>query len=154
MIVQFGGQTPLNLARQLKAAGVPIIGTSPESIDLAEDRKHFGKLLADLGILQPRNGAAMNAQEAVAIANQIGYPVLLRPSYVLGGRAMVIVYDEATLRDYVRRAEELQRAFPILVDHFLENATEIDVDALADGTDVVIARRYAAYRTSGYSFGR
>ena len=139
VIVQFGGQTPLNLARQLKAAGVPIIGTSPESIDLAEDRKHFGKLLADLKILQPQNGAAMNVQEAVEIARQIGYPVLLRPSYVLGGRAMVIVYDEAMLRDYVRRAEELQRAFPILVDHFLENATEVDVDALADGTDVVIA---------------
>jgi carbamoyl-phosphate synthase large subunit len=139
VIVQFGGQTPLNLARQLKAAGVPIIGTSPESIDLAEDRKRFGKLLADLGILQPQNGAAMNADEAVAIAREIGYPVLLRPSYVLGGRAMMIVYDEAMLRDYVRRAEELQRAFPILVDHFLENATEVDVDALADGTDVVIA---------------
>jgi carbamoyl-phosphate synthase large subunit len=118
---------------------VPIIGTSPESIDLAEDRKRFGKLLADLNILQPQNGAAMNAEEAVAIAREIGYPVLLRPSYVLGGRAMMIVYDEAMLRDYVRRAEELQRAFPILVDHFLENATEIDVDALADGADVVIA---------------
>ena len=139
MIVQFGGQTPLNLARSLKSAGVPIIGTSPESIDLAEDRKRFGKLLADLSILQPPNGAAMNAEEAVAIAREIGYPVLLRPSYVLGGRAMMIVYDEAMLRDYVRRAEELQRAFPILVDHFLENATEVDVDALADGTDVVIA---------------
>jgi carbamoyl-phosphate synthase large subunit len=139
VIVQFGGQTPLNLARPLKAAGVPIIGTSPESIDLAEDRKHFGKLLADLKILQPQNGAAMNVQEAVEIAREIGYPVLLRPSYVLGGRAMVIVYDEAMLRDYVRRAEELQRAFPILVDHFLENATEVDVDALADGTEVVIA---------------
>jgi carbamoyl-phosphate synthase large subunit len=139
VIVQFGGQTPLNLAHQLKAAGVPIIGTSPESIDLAEDRKHFGKLLARLNILQPQNGAAMNVQEAVEIAREIGYPVLLRPSYVLGGRAMVIVYDEAMLRDYVRRAEELQRAFPILVDHFLENATEVDVDALADGTEVVIA---------------
>jgi carbamoyl-phosphate synthase large subunit len=139
VIVQFGGQTPLNLARPLKAAGVPIIGTSPESIDLAEDRKHFGKLLADLNILQPQNGAAMNVQEAVEIAREIGYPVLLRPSYVLGGRAMVIVYDEAMLRDYVRRAEELQRAFPILVDHFLENATEVDVDALADGREVVIA---------------
>ena len=139
VIVQFGGQTPLNLARQLKAAGVPIVGTTPESIDLAEDRKHFGKLLSDLGIPQPENGAAMNVQEALAIAGRIGYPVLLRPSYVLGGRAMVIAYDEATLREYVLRAEELQRAFPILVDRFLENATEIDVDALADGTDVVVA---------------
>jgi len=139
VIVQFGGQTPLNLARQLKAAEVPIIGTSPESIDLAEDREHFGKLLADLGIPQPENGAAMNVQEALEIPGRIGYPVLVRPSYVLGGRAMVIAYDEATLRDYVRRAEELQRAFPILVDRFLENATEVDVDALADGKDVVVA---------------
>jgi carbamoyl-phosphate synthase large subunit len=139
VIVQFGGQTPLNLARQLKAAEVPIIGTSPESIDLAEDRKHFGKLLADLGVPQPENGAAMDVQEALEIAARIGYPVLVRPSYVLGGRAMVIAYDEATLRDYVRRAEELQRAFPILVDRFLENATEVDVDALADGQDVVVA---------------
>jgi carbamoyl-phosphate synthase large subunit len=139
VIVQFGGQTPLNLARQLKAAGVPIVGTTPESIDLAEDRKHFGKLLADLGIPQPENGAAMNVQEALAIADRIGYPVLVRPSYVLGGRAMVIAYDQATLREYVQRAEELQRAFPILVDRFLENATEVDVDALADGTDVVVA---------------
>jgi carbamoyl-phosphate synthase large subunit len=139
VIVQFGGQTPLNLARQLKAAGVPIVGTTPESIDLAEDRKHFGKLLADLGIPQPENGAAMNVKEALEIAGRIGYPVLVRPSYVLGGRAMVIAYDEATLREYVLRAEELQRAFPILVDRFLENATEVDVDALADGTDVVVA---------------
>ena len=139
VIVQFGGQTPLNLARQLKAAGVPIVGTSPESIDLAEDRKRFGKLLGDLGIPQPENGAAMNVEEALAIARRIGYPVLVRPSYVLGGRAMVIAYEEATLREYVLRAEELQRAFPILVDRFLENATEVDVDALADGTDVVVA---------------
>jgi carbamoyl-phosphate synthase large subunit len=139
VIVQLGGQTPLNLARELKAAGVPIVGTTPESIDLAEDRKHFEKLLRKLGIPQPESGGAMNVEEAVEIAARVGYPVLLRPSYVLGGRAMVIAYDENTLRDYVRRAEELQRAFPILVDRFLENATEIDVDALADGEDVVIA---------------
>ena len=139
VIVQFGGQTPLNLARELKAAGVPIIGTSPDSIDLAEDRKRFGKLLERLGIPQPENGAAMNVEEARAIAERIGYPVLVRPSYVLGGRAMVIAYDDATLSDYVRRAEELQRAFPILVDRFLESATEVDVDALSDGEDVVVA---------------
>jgi carbamoyl-phosphate synthase large subunit len=139
VIVQFGGQTPLNLARQLKQAGVPIIGTSPESIELAEDRRHFGALLARLGIAQPENGSAMNVEEALAIARSIGYPVLVRPSYVLGGRAMVIAYDETTLADYVRRAEELQRALPILVDRFLENATEVDVDALSDGKDVVIA---------------
>src|SRR5438094_392747 len=139
VIVQFGGQTPLNLARELKAAGVPIIGTPPESIDLAEDRKRFGKLLERMGIPQPENGAATNVKEALEIANRIGYPVLVRPSYVLGGRAMVIAYDDAMLRDYVRRAEELQRAFPILVDRFLEGATEVDVDALADGEDVVVA---------------
>src|SRR5487761_757626 len=139
VIVQFGGQTPLNLARQLKDAGVPIIGTSPESIELAEDRRHFGSLLARLGIAQPENGAAMNVKEAIAIARRIGYPVLVRPSYVLGGRAMVIAYDERTLANYVERAEELQRAFPILVDRFLENATEVDVDALADGERVVVA---------------
>ncbi len=139
VIVQFGGQTPLNLARDLRAAGVPIIGTSPESIDLAEDRERFGKLLAGMGIPQPQNGAAWNVKEALEIAKRIGYPVLVRPSYVLGGRAMVIAYDGATLRNYVRRAEELQRALPILVDRFLEDATEVDVDALADGEDVVVA---------------
>ncbi len=139
VIVQFGGQTPLNLAKELEAAGVPIIGTSPKSIDLAEDRKHFGSLLARMGIPQPENGGAMNVEEARAIANEIGYPVLVRPSYVLGGRAMVIAYDEETLTEYVRRAEELQQAFPILVDRFLEAATEVDVDALSDGQDVVIA---------------
>ncbi len=139
VIVQFGGQTPLNLARQLKGAGVPIIGTSPESIDLAEDRKHFGKLLTRMGIPQPENGAAMNVEEALEIARAIGYPVLVRPSYVLGGRAMVIAYDEGALEHYVRRTEELHRAFPILVDRFLEAATEVDVDALADGEDVVVA---------------
>jgi carbamoyl-phosphate synthase large subunit len=139
VIVQFGGQTPLNLAHQLKSAGVTIIGTAPESIDLAEDRKRFGALLAAMGIPQPENGAAMNADEALAIANRLGYPVLVRPSYVLGGRNMVIAYDDVTLRDYVRRAEELHRALPILVDRFLENATEMDVDALADGDEVVIA---------------
>src|SRR6184192_520744 len=138
-IVQFGGQTPLNLARELKAAGVPVIGTPPESIDLAEDRKRFGKLLERMGIPQPENGAATNVEEALEIANRIGYPVLVRPSYVLGGRAMVIAYDDAMLRDYVRRAAELQRALPILVDRFLEGATEVDVDALADGEDVVVA---------------
>jgi carbamoyl-phosphate synthase large subunit len=139
VIVQFGGQTPLTLARRLKAAGVPIIGTSPESIHLAEDRKHFGKLLARLKIPQPENGTAMNVDEALAAANRIGFPVLVRPSYVLGGRAMVIAYDDAMLRNYAALVEELQGALPILVDRFLENATEVDVDALSDGKDVVIA---------------
>jgi carbamoyl-phosphate synthase large subunit len=139
VIVQFGGQTPLTLARQLKAAGVPIIGTSPESIHLAEDRKQFGKLLSRLKIPQPENGTAMNVEEALTVASRIGYPVLVRPSYVLGGRAMVIAYDEASLGEYAARVEELQGALPILVDRFLENATEVDVDCLADGTDVVVA---------------
>jgi carbamoyl-phosphate synthase large subunit len=139
VIVQFGGQTPLNLARQLKAAGVPIIGTSPESIDLAEDRKHFGNLLVQLGIPQPENGTAMSVNEALEVARRIGYPVLVRPSYVLGGRAMVIAFDQKMLANYVRRAEELEGAFPILIDRFLENATEVDVDALSDGKDVVVA---------------
>src|SRR5206468_4402676 len=100
VIVQFGGQTPLNLALDLKRAGVPIIGTSPESIDLAEDRKHFGRLLVDLGIPQPENGTATSAEEAVRVAREIGLPVLVRPSYVLGGRAMVIAYDEETVEQY------------------------------------------------------
>jgi carbamoyl-phosphate synthase large subunit len=139
VIVQLGGQTPLTLARRLKAAGVSIIGTSPESIHLAEDRKHFGKLLARLKIPQPENGTAMNVEEALAVAKRIGYPVLVRPSYVLGGRAMVIAYDEATLREYAGRVEDLQGALPILVDRFLENATEVDVDCLSDGKGVVIA---------------
>jgi carbamoyl-phosphate synthase large subunit len=138
VIVQFGGQTPLNLARALKAAGVPIIGTSPDSINLAEDREHFGKLLARLGIPHPENGAAMSAEEALEIARRIGYPVLVRPSYVLGGRAMVIAYDEEHLVRYVRRVEELEGALPVLVDRFLENAMEVDVDALSDGEEVVI----------------
>jgi carbamoyl-phosphate synthase large subunit len=139
VIIQFGGQTPLNLAHQLKHAAVPIIGTPPESIDLAEDRRRFGALLQRMSIPQPDAGAAMNVDEALAIANRIGYPVLVRPSYVLGGRAMVIAYRDEMLRDYVRRAEDLHRAFPVLIDRFLENAVEVDVDALCDGGDVVIA---------------
>ncbi|MCL5005199.1 MAG: carbamoyl-phosphate synthase large subunit [Acidobacteria bacterium] len=139
VIVQFGGQTPLNLARQLKAAGVPIIGTSPESINLAEDRKYFGNLLVELGIPQPENGTAMSVHEALEVVRRIGYPVLVRPSYVLGGRAMVVAFDQKMLTNYVRRAEELEGAFPILIDRFLENATEVDVDALSDGKDVVVA---------------
>ena len=139
MIVQFGGQTPLNLALPLKAAGVPIVGTSPESIDLAEDRKRFGKLIEELGIPQPEGAMATSVDEAVAGANRVGYPVLVRPSYVLGGRAMVIAYDDAAVRSYMSTAIEYSQERPVLVDHFLENATECDVDALCDGKDVVIA---------------
>jgi len=139
VIVQFGGQTPLNLALQLQAAGVPIIGTSPESIDLAEDRKRFGQLLRTLQIPQPMNGTARSASEARSVAAQIGYPVLVRPSYVLGGRAMSIVYDQESLDRYMTTAVEASPAHPILIDKFLENAFEYDVDALCDGQEVIIA---------------
>jgi carbamoyl-phosphate synthase large subunit len=139
LIVQFGGQTPLNLALPLKRLGVPIIGTDPENIDLAEDRKLFGKLLEELNIPCPQNGAATSVEQACAVARQIGYPVLVRPSYVLGGRAMVIAYDEEMVRQYMREAVTFSQDRPVLVDRFLENATEVDVDALCDGDEVLIA---------------
>ena len=139
VIVQFGGQTPLNLADRLHAAGVPIIGTSPDSIDLAEDRKRFSALLKELNIPQPPNGTAVSPDEAKAIASEIGYPVVVRPSFVLGGRAMAIVYDEKSLDEYMRSAVDASPEKPILIDKFLERAGEIDVDALADETAVVIA---------------
>ncbi len=138
VIVQFGGQTPLTLAIPLKNAGVPIIGTDPANIDLAEDRKLFGKLLNDLKIPSPENGAATNPEEACAIARSIGYPVLVRPSYVLGGRAMVIAYDEDTVRRYMQEAVSFSQSRPVLIDRFLEDATEVDVDALADTTGAVL----------------
>ncbi|MFI5070218.1 MAG: carbamoyl-phosphate synthase large subunit, partial [Terriglobales bacterium] len=138
VIVQFGGQTPLNLSIPLKAAGVKIIGTSPESIDLAEDRKRFGKLLDELEIPQAPGAMAASIEEAVAGANHVGYPVLVRPSYVLGGRAMVIAYDEETVVRYMKEAVEHSQDRPVLIDHFLEDAIEVDVDALSDGEDVVI----------------
>ena len=139
MIVQFGGQTPLNLSLPLKKAGVPIIGTSPESIDLAEDRKRFGKLIEEMAIPQPEGALATNVEEAVAGANRVGYPVLVRPSYVLGGRAMVIAYDDEAVVKYMTTAIEYSQERPVLIDHFLEDAVECDVDALCDGDDVVIA---------------
>jgi carbamoyl-phosphate synthase large subunit len=132
VIVQFGGQTPLNLSLPLKAAGVPIIGTDPENIDLAEDRKRFGKLLDDLQIPSPLNGTATSAEEACEVARRIGYPVLVRPSYVLGGRAMVIAYDEEMVRRYMHEAVSFSQTRPVLIDRFLEDAVEVDVDALAD----------------------
>jgi len=138
VIVQFGGQTPLNLSLPLKSAGVRIIGTSPESIDLAEDRKRFGKLLDELQIPQAPGAMAASIEEAVAGANRVGYPVLVRPSYVLGGRAMVIAYDEETVVRYMKEAVEYSQDRPVLIDHFLEDAIEVDVDALSDGEDVVI----------------
>jgi carbamoyl-phosphate synthase large subunit len=138
VIVQFGGQTPLNLALELKRNGVPIVGTAPESIDLAEDRRRFGRLLEELRIPQPRNGTALIPEEAARVAGEIGLPVLVRPSYVLGGRAMVIAYDVNTVQEYVAQAALMGPARPVLIDQFLEEATEVDVDALADGKDVVI----------------
>ena len=138
VIVQFGGQTPLNLALPLKAAGVNIIGTSPESIDLAEDRKRFGKLLEELEIPQAPGAMATSIEEAVEGAKRVGYPVLVRPSYVLGGRAMVIAYDEESVVRYMKEAVEYSQDRPVLIDHFLEDAIEVDVDALSDGEDVVI----------------
>ena len=139
LIVQFGGQTPLGLALDLQRAGAPILGTSPDSIDLAEDRDRFGKLLDELGIPAPPWGTARDVDEAREVVERIGYPVLVRPSYVLGGRAMFVVYDEKTLVEMVRRAAEASPEHPVLIDRYLEDAYEVDVDALCDGDDVVIA---------------
>jgi len=138
VIVQFGGQTPLNLANELAAAGVRIIGTSPETIDLAEDRDRFRAKMRKLGIPQPESGMASSPEEALAIAERIGYPLMVRPSYVLGGRAMEVVHDEDMLRHYVAAAVEVTPKRPILIDKFLENAIEAEADAIADGTDAFV----------------
>jgi len=138
IIVQFGGQTPLNIAVPLAEAGVTILGTSPDSIDRAEDRERFQTLLKKLKILQPENGIAVNEEEAIRVADRIGYPVVVRPSFVLGGRAMEIVYDQKDLAFYMKNAVEVSPGKPILIDRFLEDATEIDVDAISDGRDTVI----------------
>jgi carbamoyl-phosphate synthase large subunit len=138
VIVQLGGQTPLGLARRLEDAGVPIVGTRPEAIDLAEDRGRFGQVLVNAGLPAPKFGTATSFEEAREIASRIGYPVLVRPSYVLGGRGMEIVYDEKTLHGYITRATQLSPEHPVLVDRFLEDAIEIDVDALCDGTEIYI----------------
>jgi carbamoyl-phosphate synthase large subunit len=138
VIVQLGGQTPLKLTRGLEAAGVPILGTSPDAIDVAEDRRRFDKIVRQLGLKQPPNGTATSVEEAVAAAEEIGYPVLVRPSYVLGGRAMQIVYDVESLREYFVTAARVSEERPVLIDRFLEDAFEADVDAISDGNDVVI----------------
>jgi carbamoyl-phosphate synthase large subunit len=138
VIVQFGGQTPLKLAVALEYAGVPILGTSPDSIDRAEDRERFKEALDKLGLRQPPNGTSRSPEEAARIAAEIGYPVLVRPSYVLGGRAMQIVYDEAQLRRYMREAVSASPEHPVLIDKFLDDATEVDVDAVSDGHEIVI----------------
>ncbi|MDQ5972856.1 MAG: carbamoyl-phosphate synthase large subunit [Actinomycetota bacterium] len=139
VIVQLGGQTPLRLAQALKDEGVPIIGTSPESIHLAEERGAFGQVLARAGLPAPRHGTARSFEEAQAIAATVGYPVLVRPSYVLGGRGMEIVYDDAMLADYLERSTDVNAEHPVLVDRFLDDAVEIDVDALYDGTELFLA---------------
>jgi carbamoyl-phosphate synthase large subunit len=138
VVVQLGGQTPLKLARGLEAAGVKILGTSPDNIDAAEDRKRFEALTRELGISQPPAGTALSLDEAVAVASRVGYPVLVRPSYVLGGRGMEIVYDEGSLREYFTRAVRVAPGHPVLIDRFLEDAFEADVDAISDGTRCVI----------------
>lgn len=139
VIVQFGGQTPLNLAQALEDAGIPILGTSPDAIDLAEDRERFAALINKLGLRQPANGIARSRDEAVAVAARIGYPVLMRPSYVLGGRAMEIVDSPLQLDDYIQTAVQVSGSSPVLIDQYLRDAIEVDVDALSDGTDVVVA---------------
>jgi len=138
VIVQFGGQTPLNLSESLHAAGVPILGTQPESIDRAEDRELFQAMLNKLGLVQPANGTAMTIDEAVSVAEDIGYPVVVRPSYVLGGRAMKIVYDQKELENFARLAILASPGYPVLIDKFLEDAIEMDVDAISDGNRAVI----------------
>lgn len=138
VIVQLGGQTPLRLARGLEAAGVPILGTSPEAIDVAEDRGRFDALARELGVEQPRNGTAFSLEDALAKAEAIGYPVLIRPSYVLGGRAMAIVYDAESLQEFFGRAARVAPEHPVLIDQFLEDAFEVDVDAIADGERCIV----------------
>ncbi|WP_298811044.1 carbamoyl-phosphate synthase large subunit [uncultured Sphingomonas sp.] len=139
VIVQFGGQTPLNLARALEAAGIPILGTAPDAIDLAEDRERFAALVNKLKLLQPSNGIARSRDEAIAVAHRIGYPVLMRPSYVLGGRAMEIVDSDQQLDDYIQTAVQVSGDSPVLIDQYLRDAVEVDVDAIGDGDQVVVA---------------
>jgi len=138
VIVQFGGQTPLKLAQALEDANVPILGTSPDAIDLAEDRDRFKDLIDELGLLQPNNGIATSGEQAKVIAERIGYPVVIRPSYVLGGRAMEIVHDNTQLERYITEAVVVSGKSPVLIDSYLRNAIEVDVDALADGKDVFV----------------
>ena len=136
VIVQFGGQTPLKLANALYEEGIPILGTTPDAIDLAEDRERFQKLLNQLGLRQPVNGIASSREQAFEIAHRVGYPLVIRPSYVLGGRAMEIVRDDAHLDRYIREAVQVSGRNPVLLDSYLSGAIEVDVDALCDGTDV------------------
>jgi len=138
VIVQYGGQTPLKLALALEEAGVPIVGTTPDSIDIAEDRERFQKLLQELGLRQPPNRTARTEEQALVLAQEIGYPLVVRPSYVLGGRAMEIVHGDKDLERYMREAIKVSEKSPVLLDRFLDDAIEVDVDCIADGTDVMI----------------
>ena len=139
VIVQFGGQTPLNLARALESAGIPILGTSPDAIDLAEDREQFAALVDKLKLHQPKNGIARSREEALIVAERVGYPVLMRPSFVLGGRAMEIVDGPQQLEDYIQTAVQVSGDAPVLIDQYLRDAIEVDVDAICDGDQVVVA---------------
>ncbi len=138
VIVQYGGQTPLKLARDLEAAGVPILGTSPDAIDRAEDRERFQHLVNKLGILQPPNGTVRSVEEGIRLANVFAYPLVVRPSYVLGGRAMAVIYNEKELRRYMNQQDQVSFEAPLLLDHFLDNAIEVDIDAICDGKEVFI----------------
>lgn len=138
VVVQFGGQTPLKLARDLEKAGAPIIGTTPDAIDRAEDRERFQDMIHKLDLKQPPNRTAKSADQAIHLAAEIGYPLVVRPSYVLGGRAMEIVHDEESLKRYIRDAVKVSNESPVLLDRFLDDATEMDIDAVCDGEDVVI----------------
>ena len=136
--MQYGGQTPLKICRALEEAGVPIIGTSPDAIDRAEDRERFQQMVQRLDLLQPKNATARSEEEAIRHSKDIGYPLVVRPSYVLGGRAMEIVYDEEELKRYMREAVQVSNDSPVLLDHFLNSAIEVDIDAICDGEQVVI----------------
>ncbi|MFP3254727.1 MAG: ATP-grasp domain-containing protein, partial [Hydrogenobaculum sp.] len=138
VLLQFGGQTPLKLASEFREKNIQVLGTSPDSIDLAEDRGRFNALMKELGILQPEGGIAITKEEAIKVAKDIGYPVLVRPSYVLGGRAMKIVYTEDELLDYLEQAVDVSYQRPVLIDKYLNDSIEVDVDALSDGEDVLI----------------
>ena len=138
VIVQYGGQTPLKLALALEKAGVPIVGTTPDSIDIAEDRERFQKLLHELGLQQPPNRTARTEEQALVLAQEIGYPLVVRPSYVLGGRAMEIVHGDKDLERYMREAVKVSEKSPVLLDRFLDDAIEVDVDCISDGTEVMI----------------
>ena len=139
VIVQFGGQTPLNIAQELKDAGLNILGTQPEGIRLAEDREYFRERMIALGIPQPKSGTAISLEEAIALGNEVGYPVMVRPSFVLGGRGMAVLHNEEELKKYAVEAIQVSPEYPMLIDRFLDNATECEVDALSDGKTTFLA---------------